>query len=357
MLNLESFGWNTFFANSFEPFAKDGFEAGRVAIQHKTNYVLYTEHGELRGEVTGKMHHQARGPQDFPAVGDWVVIRSRPQEGTATIHDILPRKSKFSRKAAGEKTEEQVVAANIDTVFLVTGLDGNYNLQRIERYLVLAWESGAAPVVVLNKADLCNDLDEKVQEVEAVALGVPVLVISAARDEGLNALLRFLDKGKTGALLGSSGVGKSTIINHLLGENILKTQEVRESDNRGKHTTSHRELILLNNGSLLMDTPGMRELQLWSSAESVEEAFDDIEALAAQCRFNDCQHNTEPDCAVRAALENGTLDERRWNNYQKMKKELAYQHRKENQAAALAEKEKWKKVHAEQKKIYKSRGR
>jgi len=357
MPNLEAFGWNSFFANGFEPFAKDGFEAARVAIQHKNNYALYTEHGELRGEVTGKMHHQAHGPQDFPAVGDWVVIRSRPQEGAATIHDILPRKSKFSRKAAGEKTEEQVVAANIDTVFLVTGLDGNYNLQRIERYLVLAWESGAAPVVILNKADLCDDLDEKVQEVETVALGVPVLAISAAQDEGLNALLNYLDKGKTGALLGSSGVGKSTIINHLLGENILKTQEVRESDNRGKHTTSHRELILLNNGSLLMDTPGMRELQLWSSAESVEEAFDDIEALAAQCRFNDCQHDTEPDCAVRQALENGTLEERRWANYQKLKKEIAYQYRKENQAAALAEKERWKKIHAEQKKIYKNRGR
>jgi ribosome biogenesis GTPase len=356
MPNLETFGWSNFFANSFEAYSKDGFEAGRVAIQHKSNYVLYTEHGELRGEVTGKMHHQARGPQDFPAVGDWVVIRSRPQEGTATIHEILQRKSKFSRKAAGEKTEEQVIAANIDTVFLVTGLDGNYNLQRIERYLVLAWESGASPVVVLNKADLCDDLDEKVQEVEAVALGVPVLAISAKQDEGLDELLNHLGTGKTGALLGSSGVGKSTIINHLLGKNILKTQEVRQSDDRGKHTTSHRELIFLNNGSLLMDTPGMRELQLWGSAESIEETFEDIEALAAQCRFNDCQHDSEPDCAVRLALENGTLDERRWNSYLKLKKELAYQHRKENQAAALAEKERWKKIHAAHKKIYKSRG-
>jgi ribosome biogenesis GTPase len=357
MPSLESFGWNDFFASSFAPYAGEGYSAGRIAIQHKTNYVLYTAHGELRGEVAGKIHYLAHGSRDFPAVGDWVVIRSRPQEGTATIYDVLPRKSKFSRKVAGEKTEEQVIAANLDTVFLVTGLDGNFNLPRIERYLVLAWESGAMPVIVLNKADLCDDVDERVRQVEAIALGVPVLAISAARDEGLDELLDHLGPGRTGALLGSSGVGKSTIINHLLGKEILKTQEVRQGDDRGKHTTPRRELILLNNGGLLMDTPGMRELQLWGSAESIEETFEDIEALAAQCRFNDCQHDTEPDCAVRDALENGTLEERRWNNYLKLKKELAYQHRKENQAAALAEKERWKKIHAAQNKLYKNRGR
>lgn len=355
MSYLETIGWNTFFAENFAPYGKDGFEAARVAIQHKTNYVLYSDHGELRGEITGKMHHQAHGAQGFPAVGDWVVIRSRPTEGTATIHEILPRTSKFSRKVAGDKTDEQVVAANIDTVFIVTGLDGNYNLPRIERYLVLAWESGASPVVVLNKADLCENVEEKVREVEAVALGVPVLAISAARDEGLNGLLAHLSPRKTGVLLGSSGAGKSTIINHLLGTDTLKTQEVRLNDARGRHTTTHRELIILHNGALLMDTPGMRELQLWGTEESVQETFDDIEELATQCRFGDCRHQSEPDCAVRQALESGTLEQRRYDNYQKMLKEIAYTNRKDNTVAQRMEKERWKKIHAAQKKIYKNR--
>jgi ribosome biogenesis GTPase len=355
MQSLELFGWNAFFESSFEPFANDGLEAGRVAVQHKTSYVLYTGHGELRGEVTGKMHHRAQGPQHFPAVGDWVVIRCRPQEGSATIHDILPRQSKFSRKAAGEKSEEQVVAANIDTVFLVTGLDGNYNLQRIERYLVMAWESGAAPVVILNKADLCDDVDEKIVEVRSVALGVPVLVMSATHDEGLDMVLQHLGRGKTGALLGSSGVGKSTIINHLLGRNALKTQDVREQDDRGRHTTTQRELILLDTGGLLMDTPGMRELQLWGTADTVQEAFDDIDALAAQCRFNDCHHETEPDCAVHRAMEEGTLEVRRYENYKKMLKEVAFLNRKNDVGAQRTEKERWKKIAAAQKKIYKGR--
>jgi ribosome biogenesis GTPase len=233
MLNLQPFGWNDFFASHFAPFANEGYDAGRVAVQHKTQYVLYTGHGEMRAETTGKMQYQARSKEDLPVVGDWVVIRPRGKEGVATIYDFLPRQSKFSRKAAGEKTEEQIVAANIDTVFLVTGLDGNFNLRRIERYLVVAWESGASPIIVLNKADLCEDIAPVRQEVEAVALGVPIIFMSAVNDQGLDELLSYIKKGKTGALLGSSGVGKSTIINHLLGKEILKTQDVREADARG----------------------------------------------------------------------------------------------------------------------------
>jgi len=354
-MSLEKFGWNSFFAKSFEPYAKEGYEAGRVAIQHKAHYVLYTAHGDRRGEVAGKMHYLARGPQDFPAVGDWVVMRSRKQEGTATIYDILPRKSKFSRKAAGEKAEEQVVAANIDTVFLVTGLDGNYNLQRIERYLVLAWESGANPVIVLNKADLCDDVEEKAREVESIALGVPVLAMSAVNDGGLDALLNFLGKGTTGTLLGSSGVGKSTIINHLLGKEVQKVQEVRQQDDRGKHTTPHRELILLDSGGLLMDTPGMRELQLWGGAEGLRETFEDIEQFARRCRFRDCQHQAEPECAVRQALESGALDPRRYKNYQKMQRELAYLGRQQDSTAQRLEKERWKKITSAHKRSYKKR--
>jgi len=351
---LEAYGWNEFFANSFAPFAAQGYGVGRVAVQHKTQYELYAEHGELRAETTGKMQYEARSKDDLPVVGDWVVTRPRDAE-MATIFDILPRKSKFSRKVAGKKTEEQIVAANIDTVFLVMGLDGDYNLRRMERYLVVAWESGAAPVILLNKVDLCNDIAAVIQEVDSIALGVPVIVVSALNDQGLGELLAHIKKGTTGALLGSSGVGKSTIINHLLGQDLQKTHEVRENDDRGRHTTSRRELILLPFGGLLMDTPGMRELQFWGGEEGIKDAFDDIAALAQQCRFRDCQHGVEPDCVVRQAIVDGTLAADRFESYLKLQKEIAYLRRKEDKAAELLEKERWRKIHAAQKKFYKKR--
>lgn len=352
MQNLESFGWNEFFANNFAPFAEQGYSVGRVAVQHKTQYELYTEHGEKRAETTGKMQYAARGKDDLPVVGDWVVIRPR-EENLATIYDFLPRKSKFSRKAAGKKTEEQIVAANIDTVFLVSGLDGDYNLRRMERYLVVAWESGANPVIVLNKVDLCDDIAQVIQEVDSIALGVPIIVMSALNNQGLDELMSYIKKGTTGALLGSSGVGKSTIINHLLGEEILQTREVREDDSRGRHTTTRRELILLPAGGLLMDTPGMRELQIWGGDEGLKDAFDDITELAQQCRFRDCQHGPEPGCAVQQAITDGTLAADRYQSYQKLQKEVAYLHRKEDKVAELQEKERWKKIHAAHKKLYK----
>lgn len=354
MQDLEAFGWNEFYANSFAPFAAEGYGVGRVAVQHKTQYELYTEHGDMRAETTGKMQYEARSKDDLPVVGDWVVTRPRDKD-MATIFAILPRKSKFSRKAAGKKTEEQIVAANIDTVFLVSGLDGDYNLRRMERYLVVAWESGAAPVIVLNKVDLCTDIAAVMQEVDSIALGVPVMVMSALNNQGLAELLSYIKKGTTGALLGSSGVGKSTIINHLLGSELQKTREVRADDDRGRHTTSRRELIHLPNGGLLMDTPGMRELQLWGGEEGLKDAFDDIAALAQQCRFRDCQHGVEPDCAVQAAIQTGTLTPNRFESYLKLQKEVAYLHRKENKVAELQEKERWKKIHAAHKKIYKNR--
>lgn len=262
LTNLQALGWNDFFAEYFAPLAQQGYEVGRVAIQHKGAYTLLTEHGELRGEITGKMLYFSDSPLDLPAVGDWVAIRPRVEEGAATIHELLPRKSKFVRKAPGEKVEEQVVATNIDNVFLVTGLDGDYNLKRLERYLVLAWESGAHPIVILNKIDLCADLTALLQEVQTVALHVPILMMSALENEGVEAMRPYLGVGLTGALLGSSGVGKSTIINQLLGEDRQKIKEVRATDSRGRHTTTYRELIALPFGGLLMDTPGMRELQL-----------------------------------------------------------------------------------------------
>ncbi|MGH8001412.1 MAG: ribosome small subunit-dependent GTPase A [Brasilonema sp.] len=345
-MNLDSLGWSNFFANSFEPYRQEGFTVGRVAIEHRKTYIVYSEHGELSAEVTGKLRYRAsQTKEDFPAVGDWVVIRARDSEKQATIHEILPRKSKFSRKIAGAKTEEQIVATNVDTVFLVCGLDGDFNLRRIERYLILAWDSGANPVIVLNKADLCENVERCLAQVEAIALGIPIVVLSATNHQGFNALKPHLQPGHTVALLGSSGVGKSTITNQLIGTAVQTVQPVRQGDDRGKHTTTHRELILLPTGGLIMDTPGMREIQIWAGDEGLQETFADIEILAQQCHFRNCQHSYEPGCAVQQALDEGRLDYQRFQNYQKLQKELNYLARKQDERLNLAEKEKWKKIH------------
>lgn len=343
-MNLELWGWSDFFANHFAPYRQQGFSVARVVIECRNSYILQSENAEISAEITGKLRYRASDRQDFPAVGDWVVIRTREKEGTATIHEILPRKSKFSRKAAGSETTEQIVATNIDTVFLVSGLDGDFNPRRIERYLILAWESGANPVIVLNKADVCPNLENCLAEVEAVALGVPIITISAASNQGLETLQPYLQPGQTVALLGSSGVGKSTITNQLLGETVQAVQTVRQRDNRGKHTTTHRELLRLPTGGLIIDTPGMRELQIWSGEEGISESFADIAELAQQCRFRDCQHEHEPGCAVRQALQEGSLDASRFANYQKLQKEIKYMERKQDQREYIAEKEKWKKI-------------
>lgn len=318
---------------------------GRVAVEHRNSYLLYTEQGEQFAEVSGKLRHQTTGIQDFPAVGDWVVIQQIAAEQRAVIHAILPRSSKFSRKVAGSKTQEQVIAANVNTVFLVSGLDGDFNLRRIERYLILAWESGAIPVIVLNKADLCPNVEQRLAEVEAIAIGVPVIILSAAHQQGLESLQSYLQPGQTIALLGSSGVGKSTIANQLKGESIQTVQAVRQGDDRGKHTTTHRQLIPLPSGALMIDTPGMREVQAWSGTEGLPETFSDIETLAEQCRFRNCQHDQEPGCAIQQALVDGHLDAGRFLNYQKLQRELHHLTRKQDQQAALVEKERWKKVH------------
>jgi ribosome biogenesis GTPase len=344
-VNLEQLGWSDYYARSFEPYCQQGFTVGRVAVEYRNTYFLYTAQGELSAEVTGKLRYQATGAQDFPVVGDWVVIQIREPEKRATIHTILPRKTKFSRKIAGSKTQEQIVATNIDTVFLVSGLDGDFNPRRIERYLILAWESGANPVIILNKADLCEDIEQQIAQVEAIALGVPVIALSASHQQGLAALEPYLQPGKTVALLGSSGVGKSTLANQLKGANVQAVQPVRRGDDRGKHTTTHRELILLPSGGLIMDTPGMREIQIWEGNQGLPETFAEIETLAQDCRFRDCQHDDEPGCAVQQALAENRLDYGRFFNYQKLQKELNYLARKQDQRANLAEKERWKKIH------------
>ncbi|MBS1911824.1 MAG: ribosome small subunit-dependent GTPase A [Bacteroidetes bacterium] len=349
-------GWDTFFENGFQPYARIGYSAARVAQHHRNGYIIITEEGELRAEIAGALRHRAVNPADLPAVGDWVAAALRTHEGSATIHGVLPRRSVFSRKEAGNSTNEQIVAANVDTLFLLTGLDGNFNLQRIERYLVLAWESGARPVVVLSKADLCDALADRIQEVQTVAFGTPVIAVSVVDGTGLDELQHYMQPGSTVALLGSSGTGKSTLTNTLAGNYVQQTGDVSDSVGKGRHTTTSRELIVLPNGALVIDTPGMRELGLWSNEESLAETFEDVEELARRCRFTDCRHADEPGCAIRAALARGDLDARRFRNYQKMRRELAYLERRVDQAAALEEKRRWKRIGMENRRRPDKRG-
>jgi ribosome biogenesis GTPase len=342
-LELQSIGWNSRLQNDFERFEGTGFVPGRVIVgQRELSTVLCAE-GELLAEVSGRFRLEATGRSDFPVVGDWVALAPRSADGRATIHALLPRGSCFSRKAAGGSNarhvvaEEQVVAANIDFALIVMGLDRDWNLRRLERYLTLAWGSGAQPLVALNKADLCPEAEERLAETEAVAIGVPVLAVSAELGTGIGALEQKLAPGTTATLLGSSGVGKSTLINRLLGAAHMATRAVREDDGRGRHTTTHREMFLLPGGALLIDNPGMREVGLWAEEEDLGSAFADIESLAHGCRFSDCKHANEPGCAVRAALEEGGLDAGRYQGWLKLQRELAFLASRDDVRAAEAQ--------------------
>jgi ribosome biogenesis GTPase len=343
-MDLEKLGWNPFFEAHYNELRSDGCLPARIAQEHKHRFLVYCTHGELSARVSGKMLHGAQSRSDLPAVGDWVVIRPRPQEGSATILAVLPRRSNFRRKVAWVRTEEQVLATNIDIALLVNGLDRDFNPRRIERYLTLSWESGARPVIVLNKADLCPDIEKHVAEVEAVAFGVDILAVSAVEGSGLDGVRGCFDVGVTGVLLGSSGVGKSTLINALVGTGRLKVGAVRQSDGRGRHVTTSRELVILPSGGLIIDTPGMRELQLWADEGSLGGSFEDVEQLAADCKYRDCQHQTEPGCAVREALEQGSLDKGRFRSYLKLKRELRFLAARKDQRARLNEKARHKRL-------------
>jgi ribosome biogenesis GTPase len=309
---------------------------GRITLQEKGFYRIRTSMGEQNALVSGKFQFDAQSPSDYPAVGDYVMVNCADPD-TAIIHQVLPRKSLFVRKAVGTSKTEQVVAANIDTVFLCMSLNNDFNLRRLERYLAVAWESGADPVVVLTKADLCADLPQKQREVEAIAMGVDILTTSAMESDGYRQIMPYITEGRTVAFVGSSGVGKSTLINRLLGEERLATDGLR-NDDKGHHTTTHRELLFLPNGAMVIDTPGMRELGMWDAASGVEQTFGDIEELAARCRFRNCSHTSEPGCAVRAALESGHLDAGRWPSYQKLKNENSYAADSESYLAAKEKK-------------------
>jgi ribosome biogenesis GTPase len=324
MIDLVEYGWDAPFAAAFEERAVGELVPGRVIRQSRDLSTVVTAAGEVTAQVSGRFRHRALGPSDFPAVGDWAAVQA-VERGPALIEAVLPRRSAFTRKAAGDAVEAQVVAANVDTVFLVSGLDGDFNVRRIERYLTTAWSSGARPVIALNKSDLRTDLTGVEAAAAAVAPGVPIVAASALAEGGLEGLRPFLPPGKTIAFLGSSGVGKSTMINRLLGEERFRTAPVSDAEEgRGRHTTTSRELVRLPGGALLIDTPGMRELGLWADDEGLDRTFDEIDRLAAGCRFPDCRHEQEPGCAVRAAVEAGTIDARRRESYLKLRRELRF---------------------------------
>jgi len=357
VISLFDLGWSDFFAEEFCKLNAAGLVPARVTQELKGAFRVHCESGEWLADISGRLRFTAQAGAHLPAVGDWAAVSPRRDTGRATIHGVLPRRTKVSRKIAGRVTSEQILAANLDTIFVVSSLNGDLNPRRIERYLAVVWESGARPVVLLNKADLCGDLAPVSAEIESVAMGVPVHAVSAISGAGLDALAVYLARGQTVALLGSSGVGKSTLINRLLGREALPTDPVREDDGRGRHITSTRQLVLLPGRGMLIDTPGMRELQLWDADSGISQTFEDIAALATQCRFGDCGHHSEPGCAVRRALDDGALDSSRLENFRKLEKELAFLARRQDVVLQAAEEKKWRKIQKEQKRSYRFRDR
>lgn len=332
--NLQTFGWSEYWNTILSQLSQDQeviqkLSPARVIAQFSHSYKIMTLSGEHSAGVTGKFEFNAVNRSDYPAVGDWIMVEMLPNEARSVIHSLLPRKTYMVRKAAGNTMEDQIIGANMDYLFIVNALNQDFNLRKIERYLIAAWESGAQPVVLLTKTDLCEEPSKFAAEVKNAAPGVPVHLISALEGFGKDELSPYLLPGRTIAITGSSGVGKSTLLNWLAENEKQRVQGIREDDARGRHTTTHRELFLLPSGALIMDTPGMRELQLWDSQEGWEQAFSDIEELAGHCRYKDCKHEQDQGCAIIGALNDGSLDAKRYANYKKTAKELAHLARKE----------------------------
>lgn len=352
MKTLADLGFTSFFETPFRALNLPGGMPARVTAGHGRLCRVVTEAGEFLAEPLGRQRHEDAAAS--PVTGDWAVVRPLDSE-RAVVLAVLPRRTVFSRKAVGVGTAEQVMAANVDAVFLVMALDADYSPRRLERYLVLAWESGARPVVLLNKTDLCDDIAARLSEIEGVAAGAPVHTVCALTGNGLEGLASELHPGRTVALLGSSGAGKSTLANRLLGSEVRRTREVRASDGKGRHTTTARELLPLASGAMLIDTPGLRELQLWASEEALDAVFQDVGALAERCRFRDCRHETEPGCAVREAAQAGELSPERLLSHAKLQREIRHLELRRDHQAQQAEKAKWKTIH-KQMRYFKPRG-
>jgi ribosome biogenesis GTPase / thiamine phosphate phosphatase len=342
--DVTAWGWNARVARQFDELALPSARAGRVLAEHRGSYVIATESGEVDAAVSGKFRYAAGAAEDYPAVGDWVAVELDGSGQSAVIQALLPRATRFLRPR-GEVVGAQVVAANVDVVLLVSGLDHDFNLRRLERYLALAWSSGAEPVIVLNKADLGDDVGGRMADVASVAPGVPIRVLSARDGTGIDSLAPLLEPGKTVALLGSSGVGKSTIVNALLGYERQATGAVRQDDQRGRHTTTSRELLRMPSGALMIDSPGMRSVGMWDIDEGLADAFADVQAISVNCRFSDCTHGPEPGCAVQAAIADGRLASSRLQSQQKLEREWAALARRVDPAAREVERRRWKSIH------------
>ena len=350
-MELESLGWKAVFEAVWNSSDRRGLRPGRVVTQHRETWEIAGEFGESDAGASGKLRLAAESGWLWPTVGDWVAARGELDSGVV-IDEVLPRRTQITRKVPGKRNEMQVLAANVDTIFLVMGLDGGFNLRRLERFLVQFWDSGARPVVLLNKADVCAGAEKIADELRAALVGVNVYCISAKTGAGLDGLQTYLVAGETVVLLGSSGVGKSTLVNQLLGSERQRVKTVRESDNRGRHTTTARELFFLASAAMVIDTPGLRELQLWEVAQGLERVFGEVENLAEGCRFRDCRHAGEPGCAVRRALEAGGLEADRLESYRKLQREQEFQRRKSDRKAAQEWKGNVKKVNRAMRKLY-----
>ncbi|HMQ69386.1 MAG TPA: ribosome small subunit-dependent GTPase A [Ignavibacteria bacterium] len=350
MIELKKYGWTDFFESQLSEYSGDELLAGRVAIENKSNYMLYTEFGEYSGELSGKFYYDAESRGGLPAVGDWVMFKPVHNEKKAVIENVLTRKNKFSRKVVLDKTDEQIIAANIDYLFIVTSFNLEFNLKRIERYLTMAYDNELKPVIILSKEDLCEDPSGIISEVRSISGGTDIHPVSAIEEKGLDILRKYLEGNLTAAVVGSSGVGKSTLINVLTGTNNIPVNVIGDYKDKGKHTTTKREMILLPEGGIIIDTPGMREIQIWEGSEGLSDSFKDVEDYFTECRFSDCKHDTEPGCAVKKAIENGELEEERFNNYVKLQKEIKWFEIRKDKKAKSEESKKWKKASLEYRK-------